>query len=242
MENWEKDIFENRNKSYGSYQLRKKYNIYLFISFIIAVLLFIIPLYVILYKSHQNELTDDMPVSVSIDLSHPFDINLLLSEPPPPVKEKNKDISEKVSDVTKVLNETKSNENNEVTNKEDSSELKIKNRMQINKNMHQGNDTSSYIVVDELPQYIGGNDEFIKLIRKNLVIPDSLIKKHINGRIVIQVFISKSGDVLDVKLLSGLNSVIDNEALKALKITKKWYPAKREGKPIPFKYNIPIRI
>ena len=242
MENWEKDIFTHRNKSYGSYQLRKKYNLYLFISFVFAVVLFTIPLYILFYQSKQNQALSDLPVTVSIDLSHPIDLNDLVSEPPPEVKEHNKIMEEQTPIMTNILSGTKTSGIADETDKKDSSEIMNKNKLFRSNIQDPNNDTSSFIFVDELPQFIGGNDEFVKLVRKNLIIPDSLIKKRIKGKIVIQIFISNTGDIIDVKLLSGINPSIDNEALKVLRIAKKWIPAKRAGKAIAFKYNIPIRI
>jgi TonB family protein len=79
-------------------------------------------------------------------------------------------------------------------------------------------------------------------VRKNFVIPEIVLKKRITGKVIIQIYISKTGDVLNVKLITSLNPDVDKEALRVVSIPKKWSPAKRHGKTIPFKLNIPIHI
>lgn len=99
MENWEKDIFKNRNQQYGSFWLRKKYPFFLLIGFVIALIIITIPIGILLYKYQQKLSTDDLPVNVIIDLSHPVDISKLIPEPPPQEKVLNK---EPLPDIPKL--------------------------------------------------------------------------------------------------------------------------------------------
>lgn len=241
MEKWEEDIFEGRNKLYGSYQLRKKYNKVLLYSFVIATILFFSPIFFLYYQYQKKVSMDEMPVTVTIDLTHPMDIDELLSEPPPPPESPKKDIVEKLPSVIDSSKEKSMTDAKDQRLSLDDS-LSEKEKVSNSNSSKDENDTSSFIFVDELPQFIGGNNEFVNFVRKNLIIPETVIKKKIKGKVIIQIYISKTGDVLKVSLISGIDAALDSEALRVVSLTKKWIPAKRAGKAIPFKLNIPIKL
>src|SRR5208282_1568320 len=107
MELWEEHIFEDRNKLYGSFHIRKKYRKYLFISFLIAIGVLLAPLLFLLYHYQQKEQVEDMPIVISVEFTHPVDIDNLLQEPPPPANLPKPVIEEKlpvITDSAKSLN------------------------------------------------------------------------------------------------------------------------------------------
>jgi protein TonB len=241
--NWEEDIFEHRNKLYGSYYLRRKYKKYLLTGFILAVLFITTPLLLLNYCSQKKVLEEELPVIISVDLSHPMDVDDLLSEPPAPAKIPNLEKEVGLPVVTDSATEMKKPAFNEQNKNKDSTvviENKDKNKSADVKDAE--DDTSSFIHVDRLPQFLAGNDVFINFVRKNFIIPDEVIKKRIKGKIVVQLFISSTGDVLNVKLVTGIYPAADNEALRVMSIPKKWKPAIRAGKAVPFRLNIPIKF
>ena len=52
--------------------------------------------------------------------------------------------------------------------------------------------------------------------------------------------IDKEGNVNDIKVLRGVDPLLDNEAIRVIKSMPKWTPGKQKGKAVNVKYTIPV--
>jgi TonB family protein len=102
---------------------------------------------------------------------------------------------------------------------------------------------SIYMMVDDLPQFPGGDAALLKYIAENIKYPAEAKAKKIEGRVFVKVVITAEGKVADdVKVVRSLDPACDEEAVRCIKTTSGWIPGKNNGKPVNVYYSIPIRF
>ncbi len=99
-----------------------------------------------------------------------------------------------------------------------------------------------YQIVEEMPSFPGGETKLMEYIAKNLTYPQEARDKGIDGRVFIGMVIEKDGSVSNVKVLRGIGSGCDEEAVRVIKSMPKWKPGMMKGEPVPVSYQIPINF
>ena len=99
-----------------------------------------------------------------------------------------------------------------------------------------------FSIVDEAPIFPGGVEGIKKFIKENKKYPKELKDKNISGRVFVGFKIDSLGNVLEPKILKGIHPIIDNEALRIIKIMPKWKPAKHKGKNVSLMFQLPINF
>jgi len=100
------------------------------------------------------------------------------------------------------------------------------------------NDDFKFVPYDTPPQPIGG----FEAISKYLVYPEFPLKEGIEGVVVLNVHILKSGKVGEVKILKSAEAIDFNiAAMEAVKKTK-WTPAKQRDKNVAVWLSIPVEF
>ena len=101
---------------------------------------------------------------------------------------------------------------------------------------------SIYQIVDEMPQYPGGEKAMMEYVAKNVKYPQEAKDKEIQGRVFVSFVIEKDGSVNEVKVLRSIGGGCDEEAVRVIKDMPKWKPGKQEGKPVRVSYMMPINF
>lgn len=91
-----------------------------------------------------------------------------------------------------------------------------------------------------MPEFIGGDGKLFEYLSKNTKYPDQAKIAGIQGKVFVQFIVDKNGKVKDVKILQGINSLLNNEALRVVATMPDWKPGRQHGKPVPVIYNLPI--
>lgn len=81
----------------------------------------------------------------------------------------------------------------------------------------------------------GGDAEFSKFIYGNLRYPEIARENEVQGRVILEFTIDKLGNLTDIRILRGFDKYCDQEAIRALKTSPKWFPAKQNGRTISYK-------
>lgn len=97
-----------------------------------------------------------------------------------------------------------------------------------------------FVVVEEMPQFPGGNEAMIKFIAENLIYPKTAMDKGEQGRVIVSFVINKRGKVGDVKLIRSVSPELDAEAIRVIQAMPDWIPGKQKGKAVNVRYTIPI--
>jgi len=98
-----------------------------------------------------------------------------------------------------------------------------------------------YNEVDQMPVYHGGDTALLSFIAKNTVYPEEAKKKNIQGRVVVGFIVEKDGAVSEANILSGVDPMLDAEAVRVVSSLPKFEKAGiKNGVTVRVKYMVPI--
>ena len=101
---------------------------------------------------------------------------------------------------------------------------------------------SIYQIVDEMPQYPGGEKAMMEYVAKNVKYPQEAKDKEIQGRVFVSFVIEKDGSVSTVKVMRGIGGGCDEEAVRVVSSMPKWKPGIKDGKPVRVSYMMPLNF
>jgi TonB family protein len=87
-----------------------------------------------------------------------------------------------------------------------------------------------------------GHSEFKKYLEEELFYPEEAISQGIEGRVVLQLVISRTGNVADIEVKRGLGYGCDEEAIRLIKEGPRWSPATRDGINVESKVRVRIKF
>lgn len=103
-----------------------------------------------------------------------------------------------------------------------------------------------YQVVEQMPQFPGGDDAMLKFLNKNTKYPAIARNANTMGTIFLTFIISKNGKVENVQVLRGIKGTgakeCADEAVRVVKMMPKWKPGIQNGKKVAVQYNLPIKF
>lgn len=95
-------------------------------------------------------------------------------------------------------------------------------------------------IVEELPQYPGGMVEFMKWLTATLKYPPAALRQKIQGKVMVAFIVNIDGSITNLELTQRVNTLLDNEALRVMRLMPKWTPGKDHGVVCRTKVAIPI--
>lgn len=101
-------------------------------------------------------------------------------------------------------------------------------------------DPETLRIVEELPQYPGGMVEFVKWLTATLKYPPVALRNKIQGKVMASFIVEKDGSITNLKLENRVNTYLDNEALRVLRLMPKWIPGKDHGEVCRTKVAVPV--
>ena len=99
-----------------------------------------------------------------------------------------------------------------------------------------------FFVVEQMPEYPGGEMALRKFISSNVTYPENAKKKGIQGKVFISFIVSKEGAVRGAKVIRGVDPELDREALRVVNLMQEWKPGVQKGVPVNVSYTIPINF
>jgi periplasmic protein TonB len=240
-------VFEERNKEYGAYKLRKRYNRNVTIALLISVIIIataIITPYINAKAAENRGKRAERQVEIKMEnLDQP---NQQVAPPPPPpppptdVVQQQKYVppqvvdSIKPEDVKQLM--TADQAQTEVTNKE------VVEVVQAVKEEVQEAEPEEvpFVVVEEMPMFPGGDAELLKYIGEHTQYPEVAKENNIQGRVIVRFCVTAKGGVSQVSVLKGVDPELDKEAIRVVNALPAFKPGKQGGKPVPVWYMVPI--
>ena len=103
-------------------------------------------------------------------------------------------------------------------------------------------DEEFFMVVENMPEFPGGDAGLMKYIQKNVKYPPIAKEYNITGKVYVSFIVDKSGSVTDVKIVRGVDKSLDAEAVRVVKSLPKYKPGKQRGKAVRVMFTIPINF
>jgi len=249
-------VFEDKNQAYGAYELRRNYNRAVIMALLISVTAFVffVSLPKILemisnmgaepvkmVKETELVLADAPPIDPSDPPPPP--------PPPPPVQQTVQFVPPVVVDEPV--------EDEQIKTQEDLTETTVA----AVTNEGTGGDEiiipdggtgtavepvkeEVFTIVEQMPEFPGGDVEMIKYIQKNIVYPAIEKDAGISGTAYVTFVVDKEGHINDVKILRGVSGGpnCDKEAMRVVKSMPPWKAGKQNGRSVMVQYNLPIKF
>lgn len=97
----------------------------------------------------------------------------------------------------------------------------------------------SQMDVEEKADFPGGMENFYKFVAKTFSSPD---EPNLDGKVFLSFTIEKDGSLTDIKAIRDFGYGTGNEAIKMMRKSPKWIPAKRNGKMVRSSFTLPVII
>ena len=124
------------------------------------------------------------------------------------------------------------------------SHLKLNGQARLNEETNVlevgGNAEEVFQVVENMPEFPGGNTELMKFLAKNIKYPAEAQQKGEQGRVMVQFVVGKDGKLSDIKIMRSISPTLDAEAIRVIKAMPTWKPGTQRGQAVAVKYTIPI--
>jgi TonB family protein len=103
-------------------------------------------------------------------------------------------------------------------------------------------DGKIFTLVEEMPQFPGGEKELHKFLTGNIKYPLDLQGKKGNNTVYLTFVVEKDGSIRDIKILRGINEAIDSDVMRVMLMMPKWIPGKQNGKTVNVQFMLPIKF
>ena len=264
---WSDLMFENRNKEYGAYVLRRQTTSRNIKSIIAVLILFdILMVYMVAKNAYDDYQKAHMAQTQVTELT-------ALQEQKKEAKVERKEIvkQEKVEQVVEKVkssikftapvikkddevrpeDEMKSQDEimnskvavgfaNVIGNDESGEVLKAK-EMIINEPVKPKEEENKvFDVVEQMPSFPGGMAALMAYLQKSIKYPPVAEENGIQGRVVCTFVVERDGSVTDVKVAKSVDPSLDKEAVRVVSAMPKWIPGKQNGQSVRVKYTLPV--
>ncbi|MFM9836834.1 MAG: energy transducer TonB [Cyclobacteriaceae bacterium] len=102
-------------------------------------------------------------------------------------------------------------------------------------------DSPIFIFVENNPEPLNGFKSFYQQLGKNIKYPPQAKRIGTEGKVFVEFIVNKNGEPSDLKIIRGIGSGCDEEALRVLSLTK-WEPGKQRGKPVRVKMAMQLNF
>jgi len=250
---WRELIFQGKNKEYGAYKLRsesdKRHNTAMIIVAVVAIVGFSLPKLIEMVKPKQREVVTEVTTLSKLEKAEvKNDVKKVAPvAPPPALKSSIKFTAPVIKKDEDVKEEFKSQEaltNTKVT-------ISIAD---VKGNDEKGKDIADvkqavtqevveekvYTVIEQMPQFPGGEGELLNYINKNIKYPVIAQENGVQGKVILRFVVSKSGTVDKVEVIRSLDPACDKEAVRVVKTLPRFIPGKQNGVNVSVWYTLPV--
>ena len=96
--------------------------------------------------------------------------------------------------------------------------------------------------VEQMPQFPGGEAALMKFLASHINYPPMAAENNVQGRVVVQFVVDKTGKVGEVKVVRNVDKDLDREAIRVCQALPKFTPGRQNGRPVSVWYTLPIQF
>jgi len=94
--------------------------------------------------------------------------------------------------------------------------------------------------VEQMPQFPGGEAALMKYLSSHINYPPMAAENNVQGRVVVQFVVDKTGKVGEVKVVRSVDKDLDKEAVRVCKSLPKFTPGRQNGQAVSVWYTLPV--
>ena len=264
---WSDLMFENRNKEYGAYVLRRQTTARNIKSIITVLILFaLVMVYMVAKNAYDDYQAKHQAQTQVTELT-------ALQEQKKEAKVERKEIvkQEKIEQVVEKVkssikftapiikkddevrpeDEMKSQDEimnskvavgfaNVIGNDENGEVLKAKEALVTEPVKPKEEENKVFDVVEQMPSFPGGMAALMAYLQKSIKYPPVAEENGIQGRVVCTFVVERDGSVTDVRVAKSVDPSLDKEAVRVVSAMPKWIPGKQNGQSVRVKYTLPV--
>ena len=262
---WLDLVFQNRNKSYGAYQLRKQNNETMTKAFCYACILLSS---MIILPWIYGQMPRTMPIIEIPQPPDPAEVNLSRIEEPKPIAPPSAQLPPREAPLQSIQYTNMVVAPADRTNIEPPSQKQIAQSVVSTVNVSGADATGinpveltvgvpggigvteviseakifSIDAIESYPEFPGGQEAFIKFLRRNLRYPGMAVESGIQGKVILSFIIERTGELSHIKVVRGIGSGCDEEAVRVLSRSPQWKPGIQNDQKVRVAYTLPINF
>jgi protein TonB len=250
-------IFENRNKQYGAYELRREYNrrLYKAMSIMLGTVLLLVAWDYIWHNwKPGGNLNIVTPVTIDtvklkqVDIikepeqAKPKPPVAAITNPPPVIVPDNQ-----VKDTLHTVDEF---ENKAIGSKDIEGAPATSDAVVAQPEpTPSGTGTAAPEPAPEpevlntaelMPEFPGGIQALLRFLGKNLNVPEDVVEPGQRVKVPVHFVVNKDGNLSDVEFLTPADNAFKKEILRVMAKMPKWKPGSQHGKTVAVYFTIPI--
>jgi len=260
-------LFNSRNKDYGAYDLRRKYDrrVRNAVASMAGIVLLGVGSYLWATNSKAAAVVEKPIIPPTMIREIPIEEPVKPVTPPPTVKTQPPAQVASVKHVTvRIVEDDKVDPADEVKKMDElTKEVAIGTKDMAGKpgdfeNPFDGNGNTPGVVeapkvekeqgplsfVEIMPEFQGGEDAMNKWLNNNIRYPHAAEENGIEGTVFVKFVVGADGSITNVEI-AGTNKVgggCEDEAIRVIKKMPKWKPGRQNGQSVPVWFNLPIRF
>jgi periplasmic protein TonB len=249
-ENFDDVVFEERNKNYGAYFLRRSYNKNVARALFLSTLFFLgvisIPLIAgLMHKGRNLALEGDSVIFEGLPKPPVYQEPIELPKPPPliaSIPSFNIRIvdSTEIEDPTSLIDIMDGVKNETPADITDGGDLIVDETKKPD--LFDPPIEEPYIDVPERPEFIGGMDKMYEYLAKTIDYPRVAVDNGIEGKVHVKFVVEKDGSISNITLLNDIGGGCGDEALRVVKTMPTWKAGKQNGTPVRVWFVLPINF
>ena len=251
VESLEEITFENRNKDYGAYSLRKNYRNHLLMAIFIAILFVGSALtYPLVMTPDQVAPLKGDTIVINIEPLRRVDEEPLKPLPPPPsthvnvpkdLSYKNPIVTDEPIETTNPLMPENSGGSNPapVNNPDDFSNPEPTKSEPV---LSTGEKPEPVLIVPEMPSFPGGDVAMKTFILKHLKYPAEARELNIQGTVYLGFIVEMDGSISDIRVLRPVGGGCEEEAVRVVKNMPNWNPGKQNNRAVRVRLTLPVKF
>jgi protein TonB len=249
--NWNELVFENRNKQYGAYLIRKSYNdkilIGLGISTATLIVLLVLPrIFSYFYPTIPSI---SKPLSDTVcDLTHPPVFDRKREQPKQAASQpatRRQDVPPMV--IRDVVEPAPESPTADAVAEGSPTDLPGGS---VNTGSESGIVEAPAVAavetifnsVEEMPAYNGGVQAMARFFHRNLKYPGTPRRLGIDGTVYVSFIVNGDGSIRNVQIVRGIHPDCDKEAMRVVSLLPGWGGGKQGGVPVSVRMVLPINF
>ncbi|MFT2009661.1 TonB family protein [Pontibacter sp. 13R65] len=105
-----------------------------------------------------------------------------------------------------------------------------------------GAEINPFFRYQQMPEFPGGIKAMFQFLSDHIQYPGAAVKRDISGIVYISFTVTREGKIQDIFIRKGVHKLLDAEAIRIIKAMPDWYPGRHEGRPVPVRYNMPVKF